>query len=393
VQHSLGTNFSAVVIPWGGSADRLRAILPGGTPTTHMLMGADHVLRSPSVRRPIFIRLGVIVFAGLFAAPLISGQELPGDLRSNWVDAQGTPVAQPAETIRLKVRSVIVRRGRPLSSCLRDAGILPEADAYYVVYQLNPSVTAVDKIPDGTSIKIPALVSDVQLSSPVAKGLLVRLDVNAGIEAGLRDTLANLAVDWVRLAELPLPQSVKASVLGIRDSFTAFDIALSTRRVLLSDGTLRQVQRAFEAAKPLLLGLLEERTLTAAEAADVSAIDEDLRLKSQRVAEGRGASGFPQRPRDEVLVRINVVGADGKSAKGLRVFWLPPLSRNAQRDLGTSPTLTPDVMIKVPESKYCFWATSANDNTPPAIQLPCARPISITWAASEPIPVEIQVQR
>ena len=329
------------------------------------------------------------IFAGVAAVPMLLflnlGLARPAD-KYREVQIEGLAVTMslekradrvekaewPDETIQLTSQSVSVN-GKTIQELLLNARIYPDVESYTVVYALNPELQDLRKL-SVSQIKIPKIEHGAKLEAIFGQGFQVwltvekekkqQLNVSVRKLTTLTETAVNFKADRFenQAARNEFVRSLNrsteildgiAELVRERDGRTMPTVALEE---LYAE---TQLLITVISGKSTINTKFDQEELKA-----VKDVEVDLEQQSRTFKETASA-GAPSTQPEKVEVSIKALKAL-RAVPGLRVWYVPKLSRNARQSSGelTTDNLDSPLKIMVLEAHFCFWAAKDPDATP-----------------------------
>lgn len=260
--------------------------------------------------------------------------------------------ADDVRTVAVGFDTVTVEAGATLKELLEARGILPDADAYLLVYQMNETIDDADRIAAGSRIVLPTAV--------VLEGRLNAGDVLLDVDVFRAEQLAALAYAVADTMVMPAWES---------DA-----IAAAAGRLFDAMGRLSAGSFEGSAVSPVALALVEENARLAEDVVEElwsgneAAVEgaDDLVAEIDAVLECRRNNLHC-----EVPVHVRPVRAEsGEHLAGIQVYAAPRGKFKTIAGCRTSfqcgrafPRLSPEARLGlVPNVIYVVWARSDADS-------------------------------
>jgi hypothetical protein len=287
-------------------------------------------------------------------------------------------VAWPAERIMLITKTVTARRDSNIDNLLRAHGIRPDVESYTLIYDLNPNLESLDRLPEGTKLVLPSVKGGPRLRQKLKSGHIVMLNLDKGLKdrlAGNVVALRSLSMRFAALSpvSLPDPGKQKDSINAVRESvdwLTQMQETIARRSAKpIRIMTLRQMVNESDILRSILEAAIKPgRRLSAADQAQIFGIHDDLEELLKRWDEPMAGGIPPGEPQYKIVVEIR--GKDSATIRNLRVYYV-------ERGLFRTPIVNPPVRYTnfsglgsgswavLPVKNYKVWAARDGDPTNP----------------------------
>lgn len=256
--------------------------------------------------------------------------------------------ASEQEGLSVEVTRVVVQAGETLRELLDSRSVLADADAYLLVYELNPEVDDADRIPAGMHLLLPSAVA---IDGMVPSDVLLDIDVHREEQMAAQMAIAAIAYQDVKgMDALQLDDALLASVQRLDNALTELS-AVSFEGSAVSPTALALLEEDARLAGALMAELWSGNTAAIENVDDVVA-EIEVVLGCRR-----------NNTHCEVPVRVRPVRA-GQVVSGLQVYAAPrgkfktvPGCRTTFSCGEAFPKLSPDATHHlVPTVPYVFWA-------------------------------------
>lgn len=286
-----------------------------------------------------------------------------------------SPAAWPTEEISLTSETVVTKAGDSAFNLLETNSIRPDAEAFTLLYDLNPSLERADPLPSGTRLVVPKVVGGTQLKEALRTGHIVMLTVDRSIKETFgcnTRAITALSVQFSNLdrSRFADPGKRDASVSSVQELALWFEHVRKTfaRRTAkpLRQATLRQIHNEADVLKSILESALAPgQKLNAQDQAQISDIHEDIGQVMEKWDQTMAGELPPSEPQFNVAVEIK--GGDAARVQTLRVYYV-------ERGLFRNPPVNPPVRSTnfnglgrtasalLPIKNYKIWA--ARDGEP-----------------------------
>ena len=137
----------------------------------------------------------------------------------NTARAQKTLVSQPVDLVLVKGEdlskvpsppamqlvqtSATVTPAHNIYQILMKNGIAPDSEAFSLVYQLNPTISDLNRIDPNTVLTVPAVEGDETLKKLFQQGDLTQLTINPALRHSLNQQIDTLAANFATFTPLP----------------------------------------------------------------------------------------------------------------------------------------------------------------------------------------------
>lgn len=299
------------------------------------------------------------------------------------VDQAGRRAPLPG-SLALDYNEAVVGDTDTLDSVLRSRGIRPDADAYTLLYDLNPTLTDANQGIARQSLVFPQLPQDPAITAGRKGGSLVAIGLDRDLKTELAakskaidDALGALGSNPAeRCAAAPPPLVTVEAEVARAPSPASLGAACLLR------GLSRELLRGTGPALPreVLADLVDDASVVAEavggargqggqwkatkeQAASIAAASADLRIKQPRLAQVAGGGAPLAYPRVRVVVRV--VGRDAKPVTTpIRINYVHRGSRQRPTQYHQFSALSSPFEESLYESFYTFWATDGETMTP-----------------------------
>lgn len=155
--------------------------------------------------------------------------------------AQKTPVSQPVELVLVKgddlskvssppamqlvQTSATVTPAHNIYQILMKNGIAPDSEAFSLVYQLNPTISDLNRIAPNTALTVPAVQGDAKLKKLFHQGDLIQLTIDPDLHRQLNqqiDTLASSSATFKTIPDAETKSQLESVVNSYRLIETRF---------------------------------------------------------------------------------------------------------------------------------------------------------------------------
>lgn len=322
--------------------------------------------------RPLLLAVALWIPQAFAADATLAGR----DVDVAFVDAATLETRPgPDRAWRVDVQSVALRAGVSPTDVLVANRIVPDSEAFTLVYELNPSVLDVNLLGAGATLVVPRLIGPDGKPLDPGVGVMLQLTLDAGIRRALIARIDELQRTGSTFADsrpdrFQSPaQSAKAKeqVAVLLKWFAQVRTRFIRRTAPpLRRDSLVQLRDEAAALQALLRGTEgDASTFSDADAERLAGMFDDVRLEMQKFSQALANQAPKAEP--QYAVRVNINGADAPMIASLRVYYTinglfqdpptdPPVPTYAFRQLGSG------MSEKLPVKNYRIWA--ARDGEP-----------------------------
>jgi hypothetical protein len=291
----------------------------------------------------------------------------------------------------VSVRTV-VKNDETIYTLLQKNGILPDSEAFTLVYDLNPELHEVRDLQDGASLNLPRVAPETDLRKLADSGDLARISVDPDLRNGLSESIKELQVLVSSSGNVASSQT-RTELTDLAGWYAQIDRSYRRRTgPPLRRETLLELSDEAAALNALLQGAVQaKRPLSSDDEAQVGAIYDDL----TKVMLNYGQVMGNQAPKGEDTcdVVVDIKGADTNGSMVLRVYYTfnglyrnppsdPPVKNSEWAQLGSGHK---GKLLN--DKTYELWA--ARDGDPGH---PLTAPVKLkTTCESSPTAVELSV--
>ena len=349
--------------------------------------------------RPEFIPLVLVLFmvsvrelSAASVEAVIAGRPVEGNL----VKAEDlSPAKLAVAGIKLTIESEPVQAGSNVFDLLTKNGIVPDVEAFTVVYDLNPSLEKIDPLPAGFTIVVPKADGGEDLKAIFREGYLLMLTVDPIARDELGKRVAELRGLAARFSHIPLTRfESEAAMASTKANVNALSVWLDNTRTTflhrtgppLRQQTLFGIRDETAALDAILAAILDGNGKVISE--DRQEIDSIYRdIEAQLKKYDNVMAGEP--PTAEKRYEVIVVIRNGERLKDAQVYYAyeglfrkPPKEPYASRPLekASSGYLT--------FGDYVIWAGRPDHPFPP---LTDQKPIRIEAGGGATRSIELSV--
>jgi len=301
------------------------------------------------------IRSGSTVIALIVSASISAGG----------IDIARRVSLRAAEGVRVTWRVIEVPPDSTIHELLLSQGILPDVEAFAVVYELNPQLNQLSRLTPGTTLMLPVIDSPATIES--GKRIAIVLD------ADLKESITGRVYQLRKI----LPR-IRTLQNGLLDTAVSLDDAVDTLEFMqlgfvrrngrpISREALEQLD-ADAALLNAALSRANDRGRWERESSDaLSAVLNDIRIKKRAFTQI--ASGKPPDRWPEVRVIVRTLKG-GIPVSNLRVYYVPQALRGNSAAIRTFDRLSTPSDRSLPEADYFVWASRDPAMTPITSEYP-----------------------
>ncbi len=277
-----------------------------------------------------------------------------------------SPVDWTSHNVTLVSVPASITSDNTVYTLLQANGIVPDSEAFTLVYDLNPSLKDVKTLTEGASLQLPRIAGEAELRQLQEKQYLAKLTVDPEIRARMNASIQNLQVVVASANQISSPGTQKQ--LATLAQWYA-QIEKSYRRRTgppLRRATLLQLNSEVVVLDSLLQTALQSnRKLSNDDEAQVGAIYQDLEMVMR--AYGQALGNEAPRAEEQCEVTVNIKGNDPGLIGALRVYYTfnglyreppidPPVTSTGIAQLGSGQKT-----ILLAEKNYKIWAARDGD--------------------------------
>lgn len=327
----------------------------------------------------------------------IAGRQVNVDL----VEADDlTSVPWPDDHVGLITETLTTEANANIYDLLTANGILPDVEAFTVIYDLNPWLKQIDPLPSGVSLVLPKVTAGDKLQRKLKDGYLVMLTVDRTLREELATNISdlqNLSGRFISLsserftnplAKKVMTDNVKAVTVWLTYSQKTFlqRTGPSLRRQTLLG--LDDEALAINSILAAILGANEKVTL--ADQEQINAVYRDIQVQMKKY--DNIMAGEPQVSDGLYKVVVTIRGGSAKLVEELQVYYAweglfrkpPKEPLKSQPFDGVGSGSTTNLTI----ADYVIWAGKPGHPFPP---LTDQKPISIGATGGNPRNVTLTV--
>jgi hypothetical protein len=312
-----------------------------------------------------------------------------------------SPNTWPGAGFKLDTYKVTPQAATSIYDLLTTAGIVPDADAYALVYDLNPSLQQIDPLPAGLNLELPKVIGGDELQDKLRNGYLVMLVLDGDLREKLArnvDDLQELSRRFAGLAAERFPTSFASKEMMTHIEALSGWFAYIRKTYLQRTGpplrrqTLEGILDEAQALTSILTAILDTQgKVTPSDIDQVGVIYRDIQLQMKKY--DNVMAGEPPAADSQYKVIVTIRGGDAGSA-ALQVYYAweglfrkpprEPLQSHAFDGIGSGSSAVLTI------ADYVIWAGRPGHPFPP---LTDQKPIAIGPAGGNPRQVELSIER
>ncbi len=243
-----------------------------------------------------------------------------------------SPVAWPSGNAGLSTESIVIGPDTNIAERLLQMGINPDAGAWSLLYDLNPTVHKLDTMTPGTRLVVPSVVASPELRGQLASGSeLVVLSVDPELREKLNgaNTALTGLVSTLKASSqerFGRPEDKNLTVRQLDDITVWLEHIRQAAERRAGPPTSRDTWAELNDEAGMLQRLLAgsqtlgER-LTPDDVSQISAIHSDLEREIRRYDDVM-SGGIPEPDELCCTVEVTLVGGDTKKLDGIRVYYV-----------------------------------------------------------------------
>ena len=256
--------------------------------------------------------------------------------------------AWPDGGFELTTEAVTTQVAANIYDLLSAEGIEPDVEAFTLVYDLNPSLKAVDPLANGLNLTLPRARGGNRLRDKLQHGYLVMLTVDRPLRDELGKTASELQDISARFAKIPAEQFTDPSTSEMMTkevkalaSWFAYVHKTFLQRTgpPLRRQTLQGMRDEALALNSILAEIIEGReAVTPADRKQVDAIYKDIQIQMKKY--DNIMSGEPPAGDERYEVVVTIRNRDASLVDGIQVYYTwEGLFRSPPRRTAVEPAL------------------------------------------------------
>ncbi len=319
--------------------------------------------------------------APLLAAPLLvapaavasaaagQGEPLPDVAVIVYNPTTGRTLQLDEGAVEVRAREVVPEEGATLEGILQARGIYPDAEAYAVVYELNPGLEG-PQLRAGEPLVVPVVEGPDDLRAALAADYRAYLSSHPGLKERIVESASELAGRLDRIEALPparfggagARERALESLGEVRAFADALVAAIQERTYALDSELLGQVERLLTRAGEVSAEILADDGPVGEDwRRTVDLLGEAAAVRLSALVETRGDGGGPgPYPTVEVVVRA-LDPDDGSEVHRLRVYFVEEFDYG-RRDGTPFQTLTSPARMRLDVANYRLWIGDRDRN-------------------------------
>jgi hypothetical protein len=323
---------------------------------------------------PYRLQLKVLGLAGLLmfclsrSVLITAAQDTPLAGR----DIATTLVRDNGQSVVLVVQKTVIKPGANIKQLLKANGISPDADAFGLLYDLNPKLDKLDSLAPGTELLLPKVQSGGSAPALPA-GYLLALTVDKKLKDELLTKLDALnsvtasapRLEVARFNDAEDRRIVLATIADLNQSLEVIANVIAGKVRPVSSEMLNQIKAEVEMLQPTLAGLAQsDRKLSDSDREIIKLVADDLQIKRKTFNEVRDPGQPPTRWAEVQVVVKTLKTDDGSAVTNLTIYYVPEALFGKGDFQRTFNRLSSPTDQTLPEANYRIWAARAGDTRP-----------------------------
>jgi hypothetical protein len=277
---------------------------------------------------------------------------------------------------KVSLEMVTVPQGS-VQDLLVSRGIVPDDDAYLLVFELNPTLASLRSLTPGIRITLPKIGQ----GGPSHR-FKIRVDPETrssitSCREALSGEVSDQNLSAKSLEDEAEREQFRKNILDIRHSMSDFSLVAQDNSTFLSEAILTQLLAECQYVEAVLG--TKSTLITKEQVNRISLVKRDLELKRSNINEQRGPGELPSRWLD-TIVSVNTT-ANGVTISHLRVCWAAQALMDVPGQTHALAQVSSPAEDILPEADYVFWAA---EDVPTAGQQ-CVKRLSA--------PLEVEVRK
>jgi hypothetical protein len=303
------------------------------------------------------------------------------------------PVSWPGEEVSLKQISSSIPADQNIYLLLQNEGLAPDAGAFAVVYDLNPSVKDLGSVVNGNSLQLPRLIAGPKTAALIKNGALVELTPDPDLRAQISASVAAMEAFSSNGNLFASQPETKDQIVSLLQWFQEIDRRFKRRTdPPLTHDTVQQM--AYEAGllNSILKNAQSRPGATPEEQRQIASMYEDIKLDMKQYSQVL-ADTAPKAPSAYEVI-VNIKGADQNLISLLRVYYLnagllpPPPAHPPSASFGFARLGSGQTERLEPQKAYEIWAAKDGDASHPVTPLYLLR---LNDTAVPPVTVDLSL--
>jgi hypothetical protein len=339
--------------------------------------------------------LVLLLVATHVAAQQILQANLAGDsVELTLVQADDlSPVSFPNEKVTLKGVPTVLTQDTNAYFLLQANGIAPDSESFAAVYELNPTVDDLNKVPVNSTIVLPIVLAGSQLQAKLKNGCLVEFTLHPQLRHSLNNRLKTLQMYASSTDKLTNDVEAQSHLRDLFEWLKQIEARFSRRtEPPLRLETLIAMNEEADALLSMFQGAAaQNRVLSSTELTQVTAIHSDFKTDIGQY--GEVLADMVPHTQATYRVTVSVKGASPTLARIVRIYYTynglfrslpatPPVPSYPFDELGTKATRA--LIMK----NYQIWAARDGDPNHP---LTPSHLLSIDNASPTQLTVDLSV--
>lgn len=270
-------------------------------------------------------------------------------------------ICWPEEVVSISSKTVSVD-GKTVNELLRKNNILPDIEAFGVVYALNPDIKKLSQL-EVTQIKVPSIQRGETLKQLFADGFQVLLTSDKGLKKQFSDEVTRLNRFAKPVSSLEankfFDSGAKAQMQNEFNSISSILRGINTRIVQragrhIPTEVLEQLVVELQSLNSNIGSAFSSKSgISRVELDQTMAVKKDLEIKVKAFTETAAGTAPDRWPEMEVMVRTL---RQGQEIPNLRIYYVSEANKEKPEKARSFGILSSPSIRRLPEADYCFWA-------------------------------------
>jgi hypothetical protein len=278
-------------------------------------------------------------------------------------------ICWPEEAVSISTKTVSIG-GNTINELLRTHNILPDIEAFGIVYSLNPEIKKLSQL-EVAQIRLPTIQGGETLKQLFGDGFQVLLTSDKGLKKQFSEEVARLLGLHGQFKSLEsnkfFDSDTKARILNELGSALSILRGINIRIVQragrpIPKEVLEQLTDEIQSLNSSLSHALSfEQRVGKAELAQTTAVKKDLDIKVKAFTETADGPTPARWPGAVVTVRTF---KEGKEIRDLRVYYVAEANCEKIEKARPFGKLSSPTDLWLPDADYCLWAARDPDRSP-----------------------------
>jgi len=244
------------------------------------------------------------------------------------VDAENlSPIRWNGEKLSLSVGPSVLEKGTNVFTLLQANRIVPDGEAFELVYDLNPTVRDAKTLEPGVKLLLPRVSSEAALADLRKQGYLALLTLDLELRGSIDGEFEKMRLSAAAFAQLP-PAGSPDKYAHAKEQITYISNSIAEMRRRFarrtsppqSKATLEQLRRELEVLNALLQkALASSSRLNKEDLEQVAAIRDDI--EASMAAYEQALSNEPPKADGLYKVVVNITGPAPANVVRYRVYY------------------------------------------------------------------------